>query len=151
MPSGIVSIVSTMASTYAIAKGFSRWLAIDILLIPTLLGSCLMSFLPTENKGGCLAGIYLVNTVCSLWVSNFTSLTCPDRCSARYNICLDGCQLQRIHHEGLAKVSLLLVTTSVSDMTRSRVRRLYRLHSVSPTSLALKHSNLRTLPSKEDP
>ncbi|CAI7588924.1 unnamed protein product [Penicillium pancosmium] len=62
MPSGIVSIVSTMASTYAIAKGFSRWLAIDILLIPTLLGSCLMSFLPTENKGGCLAGIYLVNT-----------------------------------------------------------------------------------------
>lgn len=63
MPSGIVSIVSTMVSTYAIAKGFSRWLAIDILLIPTLLGSCLMSFLPSENKGGCLAGIYLVNTV----------------------------------------------------------------------------------------
>lgn len=63
MPSGIVSIISTMASTYAIAKGFSRWLAIDILLIPTLLGSCLMSFLPTDNKGGCLAGIYLVNTV----------------------------------------------------------------------------------------
>ncbi|KAJ5742031.1 hypothetical protein N7533_011440 [Penicillium manginii] len=62
MPSGIVSIFSTMASTYAIAKGFSRWLAIDILLIPTLLGSCLMSFLPSENKGGCLAGIYLVNT-----------------------------------------------------------------------------------------
>lgn len=63
MPSGIVSIASTMISTYAIAKGFSRWLAIDLLLIPTLIGSCLMSFLPPENKGGCLAGIYLVNTV----------------------------------------------------------------------------------------
>lgn len=63
MPSGIVSIVSTMVSTYAIAKGFSRWLAIDLLLLPTLAGSCLMSFLPASNKGGCLAGIYLVNTV----------------------------------------------------------------------------------------
>lgn len=63
MPSGVVSIISTMLSTYAIAKGFSRWLAINILLIPTLVGSCLMSFLPTSNRGGCLAGIYLVNTV----------------------------------------------------------------------------------------
>ncbi|KAJ5131636.1 hypothetical protein N7448_005794 [Penicillium atrosanguineum] len=62
IPSGVVSIVSTMVSTYAISRGFSRWLAIDILLIPTLLGSCLMSFLPTSDKGGCLAGIYLVNT-----------------------------------------------------------------------------------------
>lgn len=64
MPSGVVSIASTMISSYAIAKGFSRWLAIDLLLIPTLLGSCLMSFMPTSNQGGCLAGIYLVNTVC---------------------------------------------------------------------------------------
>jgi hypothetical protein len=63
MPSGIVSIVATMVSTYAISKGFSRWLAIDLLLLPTLLGSCLMSFLPSENQAGCLAGIYLVNTV----------------------------------------------------------------------------------------
>ncbi|KAJ6003988.1 hypothetical protein N7522_005633 [Penicillium canescens] len=62
MPSGIVSIVATMVSTYAISKGFSRWLAIDLLLLPTLLGSCLMSFLPSENQAGCLAGIYLVNT-----------------------------------------------------------------------------------------
>ncbi|KAJ5715637.1 uncharacterized protein N7483_012818 [Penicillium malachiteum] len=62
MPSGVVSITATMVCTYAISKGFSRWLAIDLLLIPTLLGSCLMCFLPTSNKGGCLAGIYLVNT-----------------------------------------------------------------------------------------
>ncbi|CAG8088823.1 unnamed protein product [Penicillium olsonii] len=62
MPSGIVSIVATMVSTFAISKGFSRWVAIDLLLIPTLLGSCLMSFLPSENQAGCLVGIYLVNT-----------------------------------------------------------------------------------------
>lgn len=81
MPSGIVSIVSTMVSTYAIAKGFSRWLAIDLLLLPTLTGSCLMSFLPAANKGGCLAGIYLVNTVsyhpdlCVDKVSNISRLS----------------------------------------------------------------------------
>jgi predicted MFS family arabinose efflux permease len=66
MPSGVVSIMATMGSTYAIAKGISRWLAIDLLLIPTLLGSCLMSFLPHSNQPGLLAGIYLVNTVCLL-------------------------------------------------------------------------------------
>ncbi|EYE89968.1 MFS general substrate transporter [Aspergillus ruber CBS 135680] len=62
MPSGVVSIVATMVSTYAISRGFSRWLAIDLLLLPTLIGSCLMSFLPSENQSGCLVGIYLVNT-----------------------------------------------------------------------------------------
>ncbi|KAB8258475.1 major facilitator superfamily domain-containing protein [Aspergillus pseudonomiae] len=62
MPSGVVSIVATILSTWAIARGFSRWLAIDVLLIPTLLGSCLMSFLPRDNQAGCLVGIYMVNT-----------------------------------------------------------------------------------------
>ncbi|OJI96742.1 hypothetical protein ASPVEDRAFT_58601 [Aspergillus versicolor CBS 583.65] len=62
MPSGVVSIAATMLSTWAIARGYSRWVAIDILLVPTLLGSCLMSFLPGTNQAGCLAGIYLVNT-----------------------------------------------------------------------------------------
>ncbi|RAK76908.1 MFS general substrate transporter [Aspergillus fijiensis CBS 313.89] len=62
MPSGVVSIVATMGSTLAIARGYSRWLAINLLLLPTLLGACLMSFLPSSNQAGCLAGIYLVNT-----------------------------------------------------------------------------------------
>ncbi|KAE8332385.1 major facilitator superfamily domain-containing protein [Aspergillus sergii] len=62
MPSGVVSIAATTLSTWAIARGFSRWLAIDVLLIPTLLGSCLMSFLPRSNQAGCLVGIYMVNT-----------------------------------------------------------------------------------------
>ena len=63
MPSGAVSIIATMASTITIAKGFPRWLAINILLLVTVLGACLMSFMPTTNQGGCLAGIYLVNAV----------------------------------------------------------------------------------------
>ena len=63
MPSGVVSVAATMLSTWAIARGYSRWMAIDVLLIPTLLGACLMSFLPKTNQGGCLAGIYLVNMV----------------------------------------------------------------------------------------
>ncbi|KAI9370119.1 major facilitator superfamily domain-containing protein [Aspergillus egyptiacus] len=60
-PSGIISIISTMLSTYAIAKGYPRWLAINILLVPTVLGACLMSFLPADNQPGCLVGIYMVN------------------------------------------------------------------------------------------
>lgn len=63
MPSGVVSLAATMLTTWAIAKGYPRWLAIDTVLIPTLLGACLMSSLPKSNQVGCLAGIYLVNTV----------------------------------------------------------------------------------------
>ncbi|KAJ0421480.1 major facilitator superfamily domain-containing protein [Aspergillus carlsbadensis] len=63
MPSGVVSIVSTLAATVAIARGYPRWLAINVLLVPTLVGACLISFLPPEgNEAGCLVGIYLVNT-----------------------------------------------------------------------------------------
>ncbi|KAL3458370.1 MFS general substrate transporter [Aspergillus heterothallicus] len=63
MPSGVVSIASTMAATIATARGYPRWLAINVLLVPTLIGACLMSFLPAEgNQAGCLVGIYLVNT-----------------------------------------------------------------------------------------
>lgn len=74
MPSGVVSIAATMLSTWAIARGNSRWVAIDILLVPTLLGACLMSFLPRANQGGCLAGIYLVNTIRIYLGSWFLSL-----------------------------------------------------------------------------
>ncbi|KAL5344045.1 MFS general substrate transporter [Aspergillus crustosus] len=59
MPSGIVSIVSTMLSIWAIGRGYSRWAAIDVLLLPTLLGACFMSFLPKMDQAGCLTGIYL--------------------------------------------------------------------------------------------
>jgi sugar phosphate permease len=72
MPSGVVSILSILLSTYAVARGYSRWLAIDLLLVPTLLGSCLMSFLPESNQAGLLVGIYMVNTVNPLIIIQFT-------------------------------------------------------------------------------
>lgn len=50
-------------STYAVAKKFPRWLSIVLLLILALIGACLLSFVGKANKGGSLAGIYLVNFV----------------------------------------------------------------------------------------
>ncbi|KAF2398199.1 MFS general substrate transporter [Trichodelitschia bisporula] len=61
MPSGIVSIVALMSSTYAVRRGYQRWFAIICAIIPTLIGACLMSFLDKKHKVGLLVGIYLVN------------------------------------------------------------------------------------------
>ncbi|CAH6720911.1 thiamine pathway transporter Thi73p [[Candida] jaroonii] len=63
MPSGVVSIVSSIVSTYFIRKGFPRFLAISILLVPAVCGGALMSFLPKSNQAGLLIGIYMINTV----------------------------------------------------------------------------------------
>jgi MFS family permease len=59
MPSGVVSIVATLTGTYAILYNFPRWLAIVLLLVPTLIGAGLMSF--AHSQAGALAGIYLIN------------------------------------------------------------------------------------------
>ena len=63
MPSGIVSIVSTLLCTFAILRGFPRWFSIVLLLIPTIIGAGLMSFISDKNQPGKLAGIYLINTI----------------------------------------------------------------------------------------
>lgn len=106
MPSGVVSIVATMVSTYAISRGFSRWLAIDLLLLPTLLGSCLMSFLPSANQPGCLAGIYLVNTVCIRRIFSRSEWLIQIDCrSVGLDLCMDRCQFQGIHNEGISSPS----------------------------------------------
>lgn len=60
MPSGVVSIFATLTGTYAILYNFPRWLAIVLLLVPTLLGAGLMSFY-SHSQAGALAGIYLIN------------------------------------------------------------------------------------------
>ncbi|KAF2155937.1 MFS transporter [Myriangium duriaei CBS 260.36] len=60
--SGIVSIVSALGSGFAVRKMGNRWLWIIILIMPSILGAGLMSFMPRKNKAGILAGIYLVNT-----------------------------------------------------------------------------------------
>ncbi|KPI42500.1 Thiamine pathway transporter THI73 [Cyphellophora attinorum] len=63
MPSGVVSIVATMCSTYAILKGFPRWLSIILLLIPTIIGAGLMSFTAKTDQPSKLAGIFLINFI----------------------------------------------------------------------------------------
>jgi MFS family permease len=63
MPSGLVSIASTLLCTFAILRGFPRWLSIVLLLCPVLLGAGLMSFAPTTNQPAKLAGIFLINTI----------------------------------------------------------------------------------------
>jgi len=63
MPSGAVGIVATIISGYYAGKQSNRWLWISILALHAVLGSALMSFLPTRMKVGHLIGIYLVNAV----------------------------------------------------------------------------------------
>ncbi|KIM92207.1 hypothetical protein PILCRDRAFT_300 [Piloderma croceum F 1598] len=62
MPSGLVSIASAIIAGYFVGRQSNRWLWISMLCVPAVLGA-LMSFLPATNKGGHLAGIYLVNTI----------------------------------------------------------------------------------------
>lgn len=63
MPSGIVSIFFTLFVGYAIRKQSNRWAWIIACIIPAIIGGALMSFLPSTNRAGVLAGIYLVNAV----------------------------------------------------------------------------------------
>lgn len=82
MPSGVVSITTSFISTYFIMKGFPRYLAISLLLLPAVCGGALMSFLPKSNQAGLLIGIYMINTVtaplaiCYSWAGvNFAGST----------------------------------------------------------------------------
>ncbi|SPO01425.1 related to allantoate transport protein [Cephalotrichum gorgonifer] len=63
MPSGAVSIFFTLFVGFAIRKQSNRWIWIIACIIPAIIGGALMSFLPSTNKAGVLAGIYLVNAV----------------------------------------------------------------------------------------
>ncbi|KAI1751842.1 putative allantoate permease [Xylaria castorea] len=62
IPSGAVSIIATLGCTYAILVDFPRWLGIVVLMVPSLIGTGLMSFYK-GSRGGVLAGIYLINFV----------------------------------------------------------------------------------------
>lgn len=63
IPSGVVSILSTMFATIAVGRGYARWVSIGVLVVPVIIGGALMSFLPIKNQGGLLTGIYLINCV----------------------------------------------------------------------------------------
>ncbi|KEY74389.1 hypothetical protein S7711_07295 [Stachybotrys chartarum IBT 7711] len=60
MPTGVVSVFATLLGTFAILYNFPRWLALCLLMVPTIIGAGLMSFY-SSNQAGSLAGIYLIN------------------------------------------------------------------------------------------
>ncbi|KAJ7291437.1 major facilitator superfamily domain-containing protein [Mycena rebaudengoi] len=63
IPSGSVSLTACLVTAYLVHKQANRttWIAVAALL--AAIGSGLMSFLPSTNKAGLLAGIYLVNVI----------------------------------------------------------------------------------------
>lgn len=63
IPSGVVSILATLASTVAIGRGYTRWVSIVVLAVPVVIGGALMSFLPKSNQAGSLTGIYMINCI----------------------------------------------------------------------------------------
>ena len=62
MGSGAVLFVSICLCALTVHKFKYRWIVIASSSIPSIIGSALMAWLPTTNKTGRLAGIYLVNT-----------------------------------------------------------------------------------------
>ncbi|KAF7324125.1 MFS domain-containing protein [Mycena kentingensis (nom. inval.)] len=61
MPSGVVSLLSALSTGYFAHRYNARALSMAVFCIFAALGSALMSFLPSTNRAGLLAGIYLVN------------------------------------------------------------------------------------------
>ncbi|OAL71791.1 MFS transporter [Trichophyton violaceum] len=63
MPSGAVSIISTVVIGFAIRYKLYRSVGIVACCIPGIIGGALLSFAPEHNQGALLAGIYLVNSI----------------------------------------------------------------------------------------
>jgi hypothetical protein len=63
IPSGVISILSTMFATIAVGRGYARWASNVVLVVPVTIGGALMSFLNKKNEGGLLTGIYMINYV----------------------------------------------------------------------------------------
>ncbi|KAI9838580.1 MAG: hypothetical protein M1819_004892 [Sarea resinae] len=61
MPSGAVSIISTLVCGFAIERTSHRWAWIVACCVPGIIGGGLMSYM--HNQAGQLAGIYLVNAI----------------------------------------------------------------------------------------
>ncbi|KPI40402.1 Thiamine pathway transporter THI73 [Cyphellophora attinorum] len=62
LPSGFVGVVAVLAACFAASRLDQRAYAIVGLMIPSILGACLMSFLPVDNRAGRLVGVYLINS-----------------------------------------------------------------------------------------
>ncbi|KAI9843365.1 MAG: hypothetical protein M1838_002654 [Thelocarpon superellum] len=63
MPSGLVSVASTLAVGLGVRRTSHRWAWIIVCCVPGILGGGLMSFAPASNRAALLAGLYLVNAI----------------------------------------------------------------------------------------
>ncbi|KAF7293058.1 MFS domain-containing protein [Mycena indigotica] len=63
IPSGAVSLISALATAYIAHRYNARALSMALFTCFAAIGSGLMSFLPSYNRAGLLAGIYLVNAI----------------------------------------------------------------------------------------
>lgn len=63
LPSGAVAIVSVLIATWLAGRYEQRGLNVVAILCPGILGGCLLSFLPDDNKVGLLIGNYLTNCI----------------------------------------------------------------------------------------
>ncbi|KAJ7052717.1 allantoate permease [Mycena amicta] len=61
MPSGAVSLLSCLATAYIAHRYNARALSMTVFCCLAAMGSALMSFLPSDQRAGLLAGVYLVN------------------------------------------------------------------------------------------
>lgn len=67
MPSGVVSIASTLIVGYGVRFTSNRWAWVIVCCIPGIIGGGLLSF-ATQNRAAQLAGIYLVNTITAVLI-----------------------------------------------------------------------------------
>ncbi|KAJ6464188.1 major facilitator superfamily domain-containing protein [Mycena vitilis] len=63
MPSGAVTTLSCLATAYLGHRYDNRALSMTVFCLLAAMGSALMSFLPSSNRAGLLAGVYLVNMI----------------------------------------------------------------------------------------
>jgi MFS family permease len=66
LPSGAVGCIAVLSASILAGKYDQRGLNIVSLMVPSIIGACLMSFLPDENRVGRLIGVYMIN--CTLAV-----------------------------------------------------------------------------------
>jgi predicted MFS family arabinose efflux permease len=62
MGGGAVTIASTLFCGFGVRYFSHRWFFVVATTVPTIIGAALMAWAPHKDKGGLLAGIYLVNT-----------------------------------------------------------------------------------------
>lgn len=66
LPSGAFGCIAVLSASLLAGKYDQRGWNIVSLMVPSILGACLMSFLPDENRVGKLIGVYMIN--CTLAV-----------------------------------------------------------------------------------